>query len=1003
MNSTMAGSWRDQLAELDAEGRTEDALDVLRRAAFERPDDADLGFMVGERLKKSGHLRDAAVVFALVSSLDNEHMRFRALLERAECLRLTGDYSGASADISRAMLIDPGSHWPVVAMAEVYSSAGRDGERLEFIERHYDALRPDGKAELARYASGMQAYWRFEATRGTPGWGPMAPERVPALEKAGIILLVKDEADIIGQNLVHHYQLGFRCFCLINNMSTDGTKEKIEDFRERHLDAFVLLVDDPVAGHYQSKKMMMYADVFVKHAALVGCNIAWVFLIDADEFIAAENTYSMQAAIEKFEGYLNNYENKIIVFHWIHCASSLPKDVFDDKTNPFETFNKYTSRLLPVVPKISYRSDSDLAIMEGNHFVRSITCPLNAVITAALGGWYIWHFSLRSRDHVRKKIINGGRAFEGTVGLESHGEHWRERYSLYQKYGEAIVSQVLQNHIDSILKLDDVNDTDSSTGAVSDLDSRTSSSNQLILSVEQDRHLLNIRGNLNDWEAQIAEARNHAERTENKVEAVRRLAWLQAAGGLLDEAEATLLASAEMFGDRGNAFYSIAALRLAQGDPAGMLMFFDRALSNCDVSEKKRAEIEDLKKSFDDNRFFMPFILDSVGVDPFSHDFLCFVGPQKVSAAERPTYSRFMEHALPVIGLISGAAINILERDHALNGASYWYHLHLGHHHWLNGDRAKTDFHYGCARLESLSHKIMPTHFNAGVLTWLDSRSVNALAVEPAVDFVGVDGWRWCAPSDELAPPQLTIVVGCDSGYFAYFPKLLLSLIKTVMHSAVKNVTLLHIHFAEPDRAQLEFLEKWSKRLNHAGSNLHLSYAFGSLKYAEPGIFTCLRFLALPELFSRYNADTIIIDIDDIISADFFEKVDGLRAADLALRMHNFDESQRQIAGEPWSINASQMYVAANEIGKLYSKILKNFISVAYDPSLPTNWTIDQNAVGQAFDYCRKKYSKINVINLVEYGSITVMPHNIGGKEALFNFHGAVTIYNFEEFLKEVS
>ncbi len=695
--------------------------------------------------------------------------------------------------------------------------------------------------------------------------------------------------------------------------------------------------------------------------------------------------------------------NKVTVFHWVNAASNQIINELSDGFDVFSALNKVNSKMLPVVPKVGLRAGLDMKPMMGNHFIEKFSGLLNSVRSAALSDWYIIHFPLRSEKHVKMKIINGGRAFLKTSNLEDHGGHWRERYALYLKHGDVIIKQILQNHIDSISLIDENINSNNSSIIASAIVVKNGNGKEILSYSDSNQHLLEIRENLNDWEAQIAEARNHAERTENKVEAVRRLAWLQAAGGLLDEAEETLLASAEMFGDRGNAFYSIAALRLAQGDPAGMLMFFDRALSNCDVSEKKRAEIEDLKKSFDGNRFFMPFILDSVGVDPFSHDFLCFVGPQKVSAAERPTYSRFMEHALPVIGLISGAAINILERDQALNGASYWYHLHLGHHHWLNGDRAKTDFHYGRARLESLSHKIMPTHFNAGVLTWLDSRSVDALAVEAAVDFVGVDGWHWCAPSDELAPPQLTIVVGCDSGYFAYFPKLLLSLIKTVMHSAVKNVTLLHIHFAEPDRAQLEFLEKWSKHLNHAGSNLHLSYAFGSLKYADPGIFTCLRFLALPELFSRYNADTIIIDIDDIISADFFEKVDGLRAADLALRMHNFDESQRQIVGEPWSINASQMYVAANEIGKLYSKILKNFISVAYDPSLPTNWTIDQNAVGQAFDYCRKKYSKINVINLVEYGSITVMPHNIGGKEALFNFHGVVNIYNFEEFLKDVS
>ncbi len=450
MNSIPTETWQERVAALDADGRADDALSVLRRAAFEHPDDADIGYHVGERLQKSGRLDEAAVVFALVSTIGDDHMRFRALLGRAECLRQLGNFTDALSDIDRAMLIDPGSHWPVIAMAEVYSSAGRDSERLNLLNQFYDVLRPDARAEVARYASGMQAYWHFEGKRTVPGWGAAAPTRIMGLSKAGMMLLVKDEEDIIGQNLRHHYDLGFRVFCILNNLSTDRTRVIIDEFKMSKLDSFVIIVDDPVAGHYQADKMNIYSNTLVKHARLSKFEIDWIFYVDADEFIAFDNSYLSSQKIYNFEKDLLDRSIKFLVFHWIHCASFHMIEKLDNNLSPFLVLNNYSSRLIPVVPKIACRVDSDFEIMEGNHFIKYNIYPLSAVKVCALDDLYMWHFSLRSSEQVRKKIINGGRAFEGTVGLEAHGDHWRDRYALFQKYGETIISQVLQNHINSI-------------------------------------------------------------------------------------------------------------------------------------------------------------------------------------------------------------------------------------------------------------------------------------------------------------------------------------------------------------------------------------------------------------------------------------------------------------------------------------------------------------------------------------------------------------------------
>ncbi|MCP1271517.1 glycosyltransferase family 2 protein [Acetobacter cerevisiae] len=57
-----------------------------------------------------------------------------------------------------------------------------------------------------------QAATAFNTLRGGPDWQISSHVTVPALSKAALFILVKDEADMIGQNLRHHYQLGFRRF-----------------------------------------------------------------------------------------------------------------------------------------------------------------------------------------------------------------------------------------------------------------------------------------------------------------------------------------------------------------------------------------------------------------------------------------------------------------------------------------------------------------------------------------------------------------------------------------------------------------------------------------------------------------------------------------------------------------------------------------------------------------------------------------------------------------------
>ena len=44
--------------------------------------------------------------------------------------------------------------------------------------------------------------------------------------------MVKNEEDIIFENLVWHFATGFRKFIIVDNMSTDQTRNKIQEFSQ---------------------------------------------------------------------------------------------------------------------------------------------------------------------------------------------------------------------------------------------------------------------------------------------------------------------------------------------------------------------------------------------------------------------------------------------------------------------------------------------------------------------------------------------------------------------------------------------------------------------------------------------------------------------------------------------------------------------------------------------------------------------------------------------------
>ena len=66
----------------------------------------------------------------------------------------------------------------------------------------------------------------------------------------------------------------------------------------------------------------------------------------------------------------------------------------------------------------------------------------------AEASFYILHYPMRTISQLRKKIVNGGRAYEAAKELNpDFGGHWKTYYKWLQQHGDAVLFRLIREHI----------------------------------------------------------------------------------------------------------------------------------------------------------------------------------------------------------------------------------------------------------------------------------------------------------------------------------------------------------------------------------------------------------------------------------------------------------------------------------------------------------------------------------------------------------------------------
>lgn len=230
-------------------------------------------------------------------------------------------------------------------------------------------------------------------------------------------LLVKNEEDVLEENLLFHKAMGVDGFIITDNNSTDRTMDIIEKYRAK---GWVKEVINESATNYEQKK---WVDRMIRKAKQ-NYGADWVVNADADElwYSPAGNlkkelsvTHANVLDCEMRSAYPE--EGKPF-WEW----TKMVKPVDDPRRYGLSAYSIFTRQY----KKVIHRTTCYLQISMGNHKV--VMLPKRSVPALVR----VYHYNVRGEQHFIEKMVNGGLQLEHQSS-QHVGRHWRYFYKLYQE------------------------------------------------------------------------------------------------------------------------------------------------------------------------------------------------------------------------------------------------------------------------------------------------------------------------------------------------------------------------------------------------------------------------------------------------------------------------------------------------------------------------------------------------------------------------------------------
>lgn len=228
---------------------------------------------------------------------------------------------------------------------------------------------------------------------------------VIAEPKLIMTLLVKNEQDVLEENILFHKSMGVDGFVITNNNSTDNTSNIIQKYVEK---GWIYQVIFESGNNYDQ---VAWVDRMVR-IAKEQYNADWIINADADEFWYSRSG-SLKNEISKTQSNIISCNMKNMVVpkdgNFLNAQYVVEKAIHDGAVYGLSKFNIYT----PQIPKVIHRTVGYILIAKGNH-----NAEMEGRHKIVSDDISIYHFSIRGRGHFYNKFYYGGEAASRKVGLK---------------------------------------------------------------------------------------------------------------------------------------------------------------------------------------------------------------------------------------------------------------------------------------------------------------------------------------------------------------------------------------------------------------------------------------------------------------------------------------------------------------------------------------------------------------------------------------------------------
>ncbi|MEO0752960.1 MAG: glycosyltransferase family 2 protein [Pseudomonadota bacterium] len=259
-----------------------------------------------------------------------------------------------------------------------------------------------------------------------------------------MIMCVRDEHDIIADNLNHHFEHGVTQAVVLDNGSVDGTRDILSDLART---APIRIVDDPKNDFSQGRQMTRMAQ-----EARVDVGADWILPCDADEFWVPhmrDLPASIDADTADGQGILNCRRVHLLsgwdapehaawherMIYRVAQPQPIPK-LEDTIADPRPCPHFYCD----LFGKVTMQAKGVEKITQGYH-----NAHFDHEVSRGDSGMTIYHAPVRSRAQFETKACNGGEALARNTHLPKTASwHIRRWYWRYETLGfEAAIEDAI--------------------------------------------------------------------------------------------------------------------------------------------------------------------------------------------------------------------------------------------------------------------------------------------------------------------------------------------------------------------------------------------------------------------------------------------------------------------------------------------------------------------------------------------------------------------------------